>query len=81
MVRLTTRRGSDDFPANIVETIRKDTVFLPYHWPGKKSANQFTPGTLDPISKIPEFKVCACNLKPLGINAPLSTETKAYASI
>lgn len=81
MVRLTTRRGSDDFPANIVETIRKDTVFLPYHWPGKKSANQFTPGTLDPISKIPEFKVCACNLKPLGINAPPSTETKAYASI
>ncbi len=81
MVRVSTRRGSDDFPANIVETIRKDTVFLPYHWPGKKSANQFTPGTLDPISKIPEFKVCACNLKPMGIISPPSTESNAYASI
>lgn len=81
MVRISTRRGTDDFPANIVETIRKDTVFLPYHWPGKKSANQFTPGTLDPISKIPEFKVCACNLKPLGVISPPSAESKAYASI
>jgi assimilatory nitrate reductase catalytic subunit len=81
MIRVSTRRGVDDFPANIVETIRKDTVFLPYHWPGKKSANQFTPGTLDPISKIPEFKVCACNLVPLGIISPPSTESDAYASI
>lgn len=67
MVRVSTRRGTGDFPANIVETIRNDTVFIPYHWPGKKSANQLTPGTLDPISKIPEFKVCACKLEPLNI--------------
>lgn len=67
LVRVVTRRGMGEFPANIVETIRKDTVFIPYHWPGKKSANQLTPGTLDPISKIPEFKVCACRLEPLGV--------------
>ncbi|MBS0029983.1 molybdopterin oxidoreductase family protein [Chitinophaga sp. 22321] len=66
-VRVTTRRGTADFPANIVETIRKDTVFIPYHWPGRKSANQLTIGTLDPVSKIPEFKVCACRLEPLGV--------------
>ena len=81
MVRVSTRRGSDEFPANIVETIRKDTVFLPYHWPGKKSANQFTPGTLDPVSKIPEFKVCACKLEPLGVKSPPSTNSQAFASI
>ncbi|WP_256013549.1 molybdopterin oxidoreductase family protein [Desertivirga xinjiangensis] len=81
MVRVSTRRGSDEFPANIVETIRKDTVFLPYHWPGKKSANQFTPGTLDPVSKIPEFKVCACKLEPLGIKSPPSTDSQAFASV
>lgn len=81
LVRVSTRRGSDEFPANIVETIRRDTVFLPYHWPGKKSANQFTPGTLDPISKIPEFKVCACKLEPIGIKAPPSKDSTAYASI
>lgn len=66
IVKVVTRRGEAEFPANIVETIRKDTVFIPYHWPGKKSANQLTPGTLDPISKIPEFKVCACRLEPSG---------------
>lgn len=80
LVRVSTRRGSGEFPANIVETIRKDTVFIPYHWPGKKSANQLTPGTLDPISKIPEFKVCACKLEPLGtISAP--GEAHAFDSI
>ena len=81
LVRVATRRGEGVFPANIVETIRKDTVFIPYHWPGHKSANQLTPGTLDPISKIPEFKVCACLLDPQGKIAPPSTESEAYASV
>lgn len=81
LVKVSTRRGEGTFPANIVQTIRKDTVFIPYHWSGKKSANQLTPGTLDPISKIPEFKVCACKLEPLRAQAKPSSETKAYASV
>ncbi|GAB2977648.1 assimilatory nitrate reductase catalytic subunit [Mucilaginibacter puniceus] len=81
MVKVSTRRGEAEFPANIVETIRTDTVFIPYHWPGKKSANQLTSGTLDPVSKIPEFKVCACKLEPLGVIVPLIDENKAYASV
>lgn len=76
LIKVVTRRGAAEFPANIVETIRKDTVFIPYHWPGKKSANQLTPGTLDPISKIPEFKVCACRLEPLGV---ISDPSQAHA--
>jgi len=79
-VRVTTRRGTADFPANIVETIRKDTVFIPYHWPGRKSANQLTIGTLDPVSKIPEFKVCACRLEPLGLFTKPG-EVPAFGSI
>ena len=50
-------------PAFIVKTIRPDTVFVPYHWPGKKSANLLTNRALDPISKIPEYKVCACRVE------------------
>jgi len=80
LVRISTRRGSAEFPAQLVETIREDTVFVPYHWPGRKSANQLTSGHLDPVSKIPEFKVCACKLEPLGRPAPPAAETKAYAS-
>ncbi|MBK9448083.1 MAG: molybdopterin oxidoreductase family protein [Bacteroidetes bacterium] len=81
LVRVVTRRGEGIFPANIVETIRKDTVFIPYHWPGKKSVNQLTPGTLDPVSKIPEFKVCACQLQPMGQFQNPAEDTKAYASV
>lgn len=80
LVRVWTRRGAAEFPAQLVETIREDTVFIPYHWSGRKSANQLTSGHLDPVSKIPEFKVCACRLEPLGRPAPSAAETKAYAS-
>lgn len=81
MVKVSTRRGEAIFPANIVETIREDTVFVPYHWPGLKSANQLTIATLDPVSKMPEFKVCACKLEPQGKIAPPSKESEAYASV
>ena len=49
--------------AQVVRTIRPDTVFIPYHWPGQRSANQLTHRTLDPRSKIPEYKVSACKLE------------------
>jgi assimilatory nitrate reductase catalytic subunit len=81
MVRVVTRRSAAEFPAQLVETIREDTVFIPYHWPGKKSANQLTSGHLDPISKIPEFKVCACRLDPLGVTAPEPSVSQAWASV
>ena len=80
LVRVSTRRGIAEFPAHLVETIREDTVFIPYHWPGKKSANQLTSGHLDPVSKIPEFKVCACHLEPTGITAPPKSESTAFCS-
>ena len=47
----------------VVNTIRPDTVFIPYHWAGKKSANQLTVAAQDPISKIPQYKVCACRVR------------------
>ena len=65
-VRVSTRRGHIEVPAQIVKTIRPDTVFIPYHWPGKKAANQITNRALDPISKIPEFKVCACKVEKVS---------------
>ena len=42
-----------------MKTIRPDTVFVPYHWPLDRSANNCTIRAIDPISKIPEFKICA----------------------
>lgn len=80
LVRVVTRRGAAEFPAQLVETIRTDTVFIPYHWPGRKAANQLTSGHLDPISKIPEFKVCAARLEPLGHPEPVGDARTAFAS-
>jgi assimilatory nitrate reductase catalytic subunit len=62
-VEVATRRSEITIQAMIVRTIRPDTVFIPYHWPGNRSANRLTHRTLDPRSKIPEFKVSACRIK------------------
>lgn len=57
-----TRRGAATLQVQVVKTIRPDTIFVPYHWAGKRSINQCTISAQDPISKIPEFKVCACRV-------------------
>jgi assimilatory nitrate reductase catalytic subunit len=57
-----TRRGRMTLKAMVVSTIRPDTIFIPYHWAGKKSANQLTVAAQDPISKIPQYKVCGCRV-------------------
>jgi assimilatory nitrate reductase catalytic subunit len=62
-VAITTRRGELRFPASVVRTIRPDTVFVPYHWAGERSINRLTHRTLDPRSKIPEYKVSACRVR------------------
>ncbi len=58
-----TRRGTITLRAMVVTTIRPDTVFIPYHWAGKKSINQLTVAAQDPISKIPQYKVCGCRVR------------------
>jgi assimilatory nitrate reductase catalytic subunit len=58
-----TRRGTITLRAMVVTTIRPDTVFIPYHWAGPKSVNRLTVAAQDPISKIPQYKVCACRVR------------------
>ncbi|MEX2587511.1 MAG: molybdopterin oxidoreductase family protein [Actinomycetota bacterium] len=65
-VRVVSRRGSATYPALVVTSIRKDTVFIPYHWAAPVAANLMTVDALDPTSLIPEFKVCACRIEPGG---------------
>ena len=38
------------------------TVFLPFHF-AEASANKLTNAALDPVSKIPEYKVCAVQIE------------------
>ena len=66
-----TRRSQMTLQALVVRSIRPDTVFIPYHWAGMQSANQLTHRTLDPRSKIPEFKVSACRIEKVPPPADL----------
>jgi assimilatory nitrate reductase catalytic subunit len=68
LTTVESRRGDITLPAMVVTTIRPDTVFVPYHWPGRKSINQLTIAAQDPISKIPEYKVCAVRVRKASGN-------------
>lgn len=62
-VRLVTRRGTATMRARLTPDIRPDTVFAPFHWGGAGSVNRLTNPALDPISRMPEFKVCAVRIE------------------
>jgi assimilatory nitrate reductase catalytic subunit len=66
-VKVESRRGAVVVRAQVVKTIRPDTVFVPYHWPLDRSANNMTIRAYDPVSQIPEYKVSAvrvCKVDP-----------------
>jgi assimilatory nitrate reductase catalytic subunit len=67
-VTLESRRGRVRFAAEITTTIRPDTVFAPFHWGGRRSANVLTSPALDPISRMPEFKIAA--VRVVGVGEP-----------
>jgi assimilatory nitrate reductase catalytic subunit len=66
MVRLLTRRGEALFRVRFDTGMRMDTLFVPFHWGGEACANLLTNPVLDPISKIPEFKVCAARIEKIA---------------
>jgi assimilatory nitrate reductase catalytic subunit len=66
LVELRTRRGRAMFRAHVTDTIRPDTVFAPFHWGGRASANALTDPALDRHSKMPAFKVCAVAVERAG---------------
>ncbi|MFC7218811.1 molybdopterin oxidoreductase family protein [Streptomyces polyrhachis] len=65
-VAVLSRRGRAVAPARVSRDIRPDTVFMPFHWAGEGRANTLTNPALDPVSRMPEFKVCAVRLEAAG---------------
>jgi formate dehydrogenase alpha subunit len=61
-VRVRSRRGEITAKAQISDRAIAGTVFLPFHF-AEASANKLTNAALDPVSKIPEYKVCAVQLE------------------
>lgn len=63
LVDLRTARATVTAAARITSRIRADTVFMPFHWSGVGSVNRATNDAVDPISGMPEFKVCAVQVE------------------
>ncbi|MBN2284255.1 MAG: formate dehydrogenase subunit alpha [Deltaproteobacteria bacterium] len=61
-VVIRSRRGEIVTTARVTETVPEGTVFVPIHF-AEAAANMLTLRELDPLSKIPELKVCAVSLK------------------
>ena len=70
LTRVTTRRGTIEVKARLTGAIRLDTLFVPFHWGDKGSANLLTHAALDPESRMPEFKVCAARIAPAHRASP-----------
>jgi len=60
-VNVTSRRGSITISANITERVPQGTIFMPFHF-AESAANILTNTAVDPVAKIPEYKVCAAKV-------------------
>ena len=60
-VNVSSRRGSIEAKIKISPKAVTGTVFIPFHY-AAAAANRLTNAALDPISGIPELKVCAVKL-------------------
>jgi len=61
LVNIASRRGNIQARIKISRKAVDGTVFIPFHY-AAAAANRLTNAALDPISGIPEYKVCAVKL-------------------
>jgi formate dehydrogenase major subunit/formate dehydrogenase alpha subunit len=61
-VRVTSRRGSIEAEAWITDRVPPGMVYANFHFP-ESNANELTLGALDPVAKIPEYKISAVKVE------------------
>jgi formate dehydrogenase major subunit/formate dehydrogenase alpha subunit len=61
-LRITSRRGVIEAEAWVTDRVPPGMVFANFHFP-EANANELTLAALDPIAKIPEYKVCAVKVE------------------
>ena len=62
MVKVASRRGEIQTRALLTDRVGKGVVFVPFHF-AESAANVLTNPALDPVAKIPEYKVCAVSVE------------------
>jgi len=71
-VSAQSRRGEIEVKAMVTKRVPQGVIFIPFHF-AESAANMLTNSVLDPVAKIPEYKVCAVKvekvqLKPDPVN-------------
>jgi formate dehydrogenase alpha subunit len=61
-VLVSTRRGEIDIEAMVTDRMPDGVIFIPFHYV-EAAANMLTNDAVDPVSKVPEFKVCAAKVE------------------
>jgi formate dehydrogenase alpha subunit len=61
-VRIVSRRGEIEAEAWITDRVPPGMIFANFHFPDA-SANELTIDALDPVAKIPEYKICAVRVE------------------
>jgi formate dehydrogenase alpha subunit len=61
-IRVISRRGSIAIKPEITRRVPEGTLFIPFHF-AEAAANVLTSDALDPVAKIPEYKVCAVRIE------------------
>jgi formate dehydrogenase alpha subunit len=62
-VRVSTRRGEITTRVLVTDRVAPSSIFVPFHF-AEAAANVLTNDALDPVSRIPEYKVCAARIRP-----------------
>jgi len=62
MVKVISRRGNIKLSAVVTDSVRVKSCFIPFHY-REAAANVLTINAIDPIAKIPEYKVCAVKVE------------------
>ena len=75
-IQVASRRGTVQAKALLTDVVPPGMVFMPFHF-REAPANVLTNDALDPIAKIPEFKVCAVKLTK--VSAPAQKPRKPRA--
>jgi predicted molibdopterin-dependent oxidoreductase YjgC len=63
-VRVVSRRGEVVASTVITARVAPGVVFGNFHFPAEQNINNLTIAALDPVAKIPEYKVCAVKIEP-----------------
>jgi formate dehydrogenase alpha subunit len=64
-VRVSSRRGTIEIDALVTSRVKQGVVFIPFHF-AETAANILTNDALDPVAKIPEYKVCAVKVEKIA---------------